>query len=734
MRNIFYIAKREFESYFLSPIAYVFIITFLVLSSWFFFKGFFVIGEADTRPLLILMPWFFLFFIHSISMGRWSEERKLGTIELLLTQPVSDLQAVLAKFIAAFLLFLLTIFLTFPIPLTVALLGDIDVGLVASGYIGLVFLGMSYLAIGIFASTITESQVVAFIIGVVVTFLLLIIGGGVVTAALPASLVPLFQYLSLSSHFSSMSRGALDSRDIIYYLSVIVFFLWLTLKVVESRGVRASFKDALALTASLFLILLTVNYISSKYFVRLDLTEDKELSLSRSTKDVLKNLDDVVNINLYFSKDLPPELKLLERDVLDVISEYMSYSHGKIKLKKVDPMEDTRLKGELAMRGILPIKVSVIKADKQELTDVYLGMSIEYRDKREVMPVVRPTINMEYELTQAILKVTSKETPSIGWYVGGDGLSYDLIREFVGKRYLIKEIKGEDLAIDPYTTPLVVVPVAKKDIEERMRDVLSKYLEGGGKIIFLIGAVDVGNTMKAEVPEFSLLGDLLSRYGIGLGRGIVVDASNEMASFRQGYMMIHIHYPYWVKVVGKALNRDNPITAGIEDIVLPWTSALNLKDVPDAVNTVIASTSTMSASVEPDSSLMPDEAALKLPEREVQPLPLIALSLPKDTSKKWSLLVVPNARFVADDFVNQFPENAVFFANAIDYLSMQEALIGIRSKGVTTRPILKTTPALTAFIRYTNILAMPVLVLMLGAFIFVSRKRRMRRLREVYCK
>lgn len=236
MSSVWIIAKKEFKAYFLSPIAYVYLLTFLVVTNWLFFRGFFIINQADMRNFFSLMPWIFLFFVPAVAMAKWSEEKKLGTMELLLTLPVRDVDVVLGKFIAALGLIVTAIFCTITIPITIAVLGKMDAGPIVAGYIGLIFMGAAYLSIGLFVSAITENQIIAFIIGVVVTFIMLVIGEPLITLSVPGFLVGVFQYLGLGTHFSSIGRGVLDSRDIIYYISVIGFFLWLNLKAIEARS------------------------------------------------------------------------------------------------------------------------------------------------------------------------------------------------------------------------------------------------------------------------------------------------------------------------------------------------------------------------------------------------------------------------------------------------------------------------------------------------------------------
>jgi ABC-2 type transport system permease protein len=235
MQNVLGIYKRELRGYFDSPIAYIFLVVFLLLSSWFFFRGYFLFGQADLRPFFGLLPWMFLFFVPAVAMRQWAEERKMGTVELLMTLPVTDGQVVAGKFLAGLSLVGLSVLLAFPLVLVTAHLGDLDPGPVIGGLVGAVLLGGAYLAIGLFASSLTENQIVAFILGVVLCFALFIVGESFVIFAAPASLAPLMQWLGLGAHFESISRGVIDSRDVIYYLSVIGFFLFLNRLVLAGR-------------------------------------------------------------------------------------------------------------------------------------------------------------------------------------------------------------------------------------------------------------------------------------------------------------------------------------------------------------------------------------------------------------------------------------------------------------------------------------------------------------------
>jgi ABC-2 type transport system permease protein len=235
MNTTLAVFKREIKSYFTSPMGYIYLIVFLVLSNWLFLRGFFIISQADFRGMFALFPWLFLLFIPAVTMRLWAEERKLNTLEVLLTLPVRDHEVMLGKYLASLAFVLISLALTLLLPLTGSLIGTPDWGQIAGGYIGAALLGATYLAIGLFASSLTENQIVAFIVGAVLCFVFFIMGEDIVTFSLPSALASVFQQMGLGYHFQSILRGVIDTRDIVYYFSMIFFFLFLNLRSLEIR-------------------------------------------------------------------------------------------------------------------------------------------------------------------------------------------------------------------------------------------------------------------------------------------------------------------------------------------------------------------------------------------------------------------------------------------------------------------------------------------------------------------
>jgi len=235
------ISKRELRSYFTTPLAYVFIVIFLALNgvTAFYFGGLFDRGQADMQPLFGFLPWLYLFLIPAVAMRLWAEERKAGTLELLMTLPVSTFNAVFGKFLAAWIFTGIALALTFPVWVTVNYLGDPDNGVIIASYLGGFLMAGSYLAIGGFVSAMTRNQVIAFVVGAAVIFLFMMSGLELVQSAFrgwaPDLVIDLVRSFSFLVHYDAIVRGVIDIRDLIFFISIIGVFLFANMVVVDLK-------------------------------------------------------------------------------------------------------------------------------------------------------------------------------------------------------------------------------------------------------------------------------------------------------------------------------------------------------------------------------------------------------------------------------------------------------------------------------------------------------------------
>ena len=234
MRNINTVCKRELGGFFNSPMAYIFLVIFAIVNGYFFTNTFFLFGQSDLRVLFDIVPLVYLFFIPAVSMGLIARENNLGTMETMSTMPLNSYEFVIGKFLAAFLLILLGLVATSIHLFTLIAVGtNVDYGAIFSGYLGLALMGGTYAAIGTYASSVTENQVVAFIVGVFIVLVFFMLDKTLVFV--PTSIAGFVQFLAVDYHLSNISRGVIDSRNLVYFFSVIGFFIFLTIQTLEMK-------------------------------------------------------------------------------------------------------------------------------------------------------------------------------------------------------------------------------------------------------------------------------------------------------------------------------------------------------------------------------------------------------------------------------------------------------------------------------------------------------------------
>lgn len=506
-------------------------------------------------------------------------------------------------------------------------------------------------------------------------------------------------------------------------------------------------------------ILAVLNFFFIRHFTRIDLTQDKRYTLSSSTKGVLNNLDDIVNIKFYVSKKLPPYMVNLKRDITDILDEFKAFAGGNLSTKFIDPTEDPKLQQELRFMGIPQVQLNIIEKDQAQLINVYLGMAIFYTDKKEVIPFVNSTGTLEYDLTSAIVKVTSSETKTVGIFTGkGHDLAkdYQMAKQLLEKQYQVKhvELKEEEGISSNINTLIIAGPHELKDTQKYEID---QFLMRGGKIVFLIDTVDIKEGLQAS-PFKPGTDDLLEHYGIKVEQNLLLDRSYVHATFRSGFMTFQVPYPFWVKVISKGFSPDNPTVSNLESLMLPWTSTLKaLEGKTEGITiTTLAQSTPLSWTRKGFYMLNPQQNFFSPGTKtESYPLALTAsgkfksfyADKPIPTAEKKSdvkkpeekvdtikespetqIIVIGNSRFIANDYLTQFRDNQIFFLNTIDWLTLGEQLIGIRSRGATDRPLQETTEYTKTLIKTINMFGIPILLILFGLIHFYLRRRRKKRL------
>jgi ABC-2 type transport system permease protein len=429
MRQTLSITRKELKGYFGSPMALIFIGAFLAatLFAFFWIDTFFARGIADVRPLFSWMPVLMIFLVAALTMRQWSEEQRSGTLEVLLTLPVSHMQLVVGKFLAVVALVGVALALTLSLPITVALLGNLDWGPVVGGYLASILLAAAYAAIGLFVSSRTDNQIVALILTVLVCGVLYVVGSSGVVDFFGDTAAEVLRAIGAGSRFESIERGVIDLRDLVYYLSLTGLFLTLNVLSLDSKGWSKGeqtqrYRRGIQVMAALItanLLVLNV-WLSPLHGLRLDMTSQREYSLSEATRDILDNLAEPLLIRGYFSERTHPLLAPLVPRIEDMLREYEIASRGMIELEIIDPAEEPEMEAEANQTyGIQPMPFQVADRYETSVINSYFHLLIRYGDQHVVLSFedlieVQPSRsgdvevglrNLEYDLTSAIKKV-----------------------------------------------------------------------------------------------------------------------------------------------------------------------------------------------------------------------------------------------------------------------------------------------------------------------------------------
>ncbi len=634
---MFSLFKKELASFFSSLTGYLTIVVFLVLTGlmlWVFKSDFNILdyGYAGMDGLFIIGPFLYLFLIPAITMRMIAEEKRNGTMELLLTKPISEMTLIWAKFLAGLVLVAISLLPTLVGYFSVVALGDpvgnVDSGSVAGSYLGLLLLGAAFVAIGIFASSLTNNQIVAFILAALMCAFMHLGFEAICRMGFLGSAELVVRQLGMSYHYDSISRGVVDSRDVIYFASVTALFMMATRMVLQSRkwhGWRKK-KDLrrghwIELTAGI-LIVVFVNVIGYYVFGRLDLTSERRYTLSKSTKALLKKIDEPLLYRVYLEGDLPSDFKRLQNETKEMLNQFRAYNKN-VQYEFVnpnsfeDPKERQVFYQKLAQKGIQPTQIQVSTATgytqqvlipaadviyRGEETSIQLLQSQKYVDQVQLLN--NSIQSLEYVLSNAIRALSRGKRPTVAFLRGHGELELPNLSDMIGSlwEYYTLDTARMDGNINSLTArslnpsdstfsfrnkyDLIIVAKPTRPFSDQDLYILDQYVMYGGKLLWLVDPLDAdmdslehaGQAVATRLPLN--LDEMLFTYGVRINPDLVMDIRCRPVPMKVGMVGEHaqIQFQPWMYFPEIVPLSPHPIVRNLDLIKTDFVSSMDLID------------------------------------------------------------------------------------------------------------------------------------------------------------
>ena len=750
MRPFFALVKKDLKGYFDQPTGYILVIIFVVLLSYLFFNAAFLNDEASLRPLFTVdfspsLPWLLAIFVPAATMRLLAEEHRDGTLEFLMTQPVRGWTVLLAKFSAGLVFVGAAIAATVTIPLTLQTAGDLDEGAIIAQYVGSLFLTASLITIGLFTSSLTRNQIVSFMAALALNFILMLAGLDLVRAALPLKVAVLFQDLSPVTHFSSMARGVLDLRDVLYFLALILTFLSAAYLMLRGRSLSRRSPRFVYLqfgVAGMVVLSLLVGWFGSSIGGRLDLTEDKLYTLSPGMEQIVDELDDVLTIKLFESQDLPPQYALVARDVNDFLDELAATSENVVVVKRYPkPAEEgDGASLEAQMLGVPQVQSEVRSRSELQLQNIFLGLAMTYADRKQILPFIEQIDGLEYRVASLANQMLTRERKTVGFLSGHGEMTLDTQLETIANalqvNYRVAQVETEegrelDLSgLDVLVVPRPASPMPPQHLEE-IRD----YIDAGGRAAFLLDPIvvfpDNQSGALLGIENTASMASFVRRYGVFVDSDLLLDFRSYSTFPGSG-----LPYPYWMRVPV----IDDKIAGNAETVVLAWASSVGSTRSDIGTVEVIPLLETRSSAarmeltggarafnVSPD--ILPQAPQTELRE-QLAGVAVTGQAPAADAGTLFRMVVVGDADWITDTVLNQpdGPNNLLLFSNLVDWLAQEDALAEIRSKLITSRHLLFDSQTHQNLVQFGNVVGIPAFFALLGIVRFLMRRRATRRI------
>lgn len=480
-------------------------------------------------------------------------------------------------------------------------------------------------------------------------------------------------------------------------------------------------------------ILILINVLSTRYFFRLDLTEDQRYSLSDATTDILENLDEPVTVTSYFSEDLPPDIEKVRQDFKDLLIEYSNLSSGQVVYEFINPNKDQETEMKAQQNGISPIMINVRDKDQLKQQKAYLGALIQMGDKKEPIPFIQPGAAMEYSLSSGIKKISAKDRPVIGLLQGNGEPSVSALQQLnvqLNVMYEVKPFNFSDTNGVPaeYNTVAVIAPT--DSIIDRDFNYLDQFLARGGRLLLAINNVK-GNFQTASGELVSTgYSQWLNKYGLIIEENFVLDAncSSVMVQQQQGMFRMNtpVSFPY-LPIISEF--TEHPITKGLESVMFPFASSLTIAPKDTSISYVTLATTSEKASLETLPLFFNISKHWGSSDFQMSSIPVAVAMEGNISNNTFSKMVV----FSDGDFAvngegqgaqQLQPDNVSLMTNALDWLSDDTGLIELRTKGVTSRPLdTQLEEGTKTLVKYTNFLLPIVLIIIFGVVRFQYKKK-----------
>jgi ABC-2 type transport system permease protein len=507
----------------------------------------------------------------------------------------------------------------------------------------------------------------------------------------------------------------------------------------------------------LFIILLSINLISQKFFIRFDLTDTKTYTLSNGTKTLISSLPETVTLRVFFSDNIPPDLIQVRKDVKDLYEEYQRYSKGKIKLEIKNP-KDGNFSQEATIAGVPEVQYQEYSKDKYAIAQGFLGASISYKDTNESIKLISQSNinNLEYETTSRIYKLTKENKINIGFLTGHGEKSiygeYAKIAEYLGTQFNVETVGlNEGIPIDPNKIKVLVIAAPTSNFTERDKFEIDQYIMLGGRVVFLADQYQLEYQSSTMTKVENNINDLLKNYGIEVSNSLILDESFLPLQYI-------FTYPYWILTQKENLDSDNPALSQLDTLVLFWANSLNEAKTNDnqRFTKLIQTTKKAweqtgeSISVDPNQDfytgnqkqytlayLIEGKQTSLFIDKEI---PVLETTNGEDSTpvadkrtadytrangiEDAKIVVISDSDFITDDFQGGSEQNPSFFLNLVDWLSNSNELIELRSKNIITRSLENISESQKTLTKSVNLLAVPILLASFGIAYNIFRKNK----------